>query len=255
MINFQFQNQVVLITGASAGIGQETALQFAKAGATLMLADIDTVKGEALTQQLQAQGHKVAFVQTDVSQAEQVKNMVQKTIDTFGKLDIAVNNAGIGGSITPTAEYNLEEYQKVIAVNQNSVFYGMHYQLKAMLAQGGKGNIINIASLAGLRPIKGNSPYTASKHAVIGMTKATALEYARTQIRINAVCPVYVRTQLVENIFVEKPDFEQKLLNAIPMKRFGTPQDVAFQILWLCSEACGFITGQAITVDGGTSAS
>jgi NAD(P)-dependent dehydrogenase (short-subunit alcohol dehydrogenase family) len=253
-MQFQFNDQVVLITGASAGIGHQTALQFAKAGAMLMLADIDVTKGEKLTQELQTQGHKASFVRVDVSQAHEVENMVKKTIEIFGKLNIAVNNAGIGGSIVPTAEYNLEEYQKIIAVNQNSVFYGMHFQLKAMLAQGGKGNIINVASLAGMRPIKGNSPYTASKHAVIGMTKATALEYARTQIRINAVCPVYIRTQMVENIFIEKPDFEQKLLQSIPMKRFGTPEDVANQILWLCSDACSFITGQAITIDGGTNA-
>lgn len=246
----KFENKVALITGAAAGIGKETALQFIQLGAKVIISDINETEGQKTTEEIKSMGGDAHFFRCDVAEAKEVFDLVDFTKKTYQRLDFAINNAGISGKLSPTINYPIEEYLKVIAINQNGVFYGMQAQLKMMLAQG-SGCIVNIASVAGLRGMPMSSPYAASKHAVIGLTKSVALEMASKNIRVNAVCPVFTLTNMVENMFVDRPDFEEKLRLGIPMKRYGTVTDIANQIIWLCSDESSFITGQSLTVDGG----
>ncbi len=246
----KFANKVALITGAAAGIGKETALHFAKLGAKVIVSDIDEIEGQKTVASIRELGEDAHFFKCDVSDVKQVFELVEFTKTTYQRLDFAINNAGIAGKLSPTINYPIDEYLKVIAINQNGVFYGMQAQLKVMLAQG-SGCIVNIASVAGLRGMPMSSPYAASKHAVIGLTKSVALEMAAKNIRVNAVCPVFTLTNMVESMFVDRPDFEEKLRVGIPMKRYGTVTDIANQIIWLCSDESSYITGQSLTVDGG----
>ncbi|TAE72683.1 MAG: glucose 1-dehydrogenase [Bacteroidetes bacterium] len=250
----KFSNKVALITGAAAGIGKETAIQFAKLGAKIILSDINETEGQKITELIKELGQEAHFFKCDVADAKQVTDLLNFTNNTYQRLDFAVNNAGISGKLSPTINYPIDEYLKVIAINQNGVFYGMQEQLKIMLPQK-SGCIVNIASVAGLRGMPMSSPYAASKHAVIGLTKSVALEMASKNIRVNAVCPVFTLTNMVESMFIDRPDFEEKLRLGIPMKRYGTVTDVANQIIWLCSDESSFITGQSLSVDGGIMAS
>ncbi len=249
-----FIGKTVLITGSGSGIGKATALLFADKGASIMVADINAKGGEETVQLIKAKGGKAVFKVADISDLKQVKSLLQKTISTFGKLDIAINNAGIGGDFKILHEYPVENYEKVIAINQTGVFYCMQEELKQMVQQGEGGAIVNIASIAGLKAQPYTSAYTASKHAVLGLTKTAAWEYARYNIRINAVCPVFTRTPMVEDMLNIDPTFEKKLLRNIPLRRYGQPEDIANAVVWLCAEETGFITGHNMPVDGGMTA-
>jgi NAD(P)-dependent dehydrogenase (short-subunit alcohol dehydrogenase family) len=193
------------------------------------------------------------FVAADVSKPDEVEKLVAEIVRACGRLDIGVNNAGISGPWARTADYPLDEWDRVLAVNLSGVFYCMQQELRQMLAQGG-GVIVNVASVAGQRALANAPAYTASKHGVIGLTRTAAQEYARQNIRINAVCPVFTRTPLFQEMIEGNARLEDRLLHNIPMRRFGEPQEIADAILWLCSDGAGYVTGQAINVDGGLTA-
>jgi len=248
-----FTNKVVLVTGAASGIGAATASLFASKGARVVLADVQQEKLEEQVLKLKAEKFDVSPLWLDVSSFDHVQGGIQYVIKQKGSLDILINNAGIGNkSMVKTAEHSLEDWERVIAVNQSGVFYCMKVALQQMLDQG-HGNIVNVASLAGLKASGRNLAYSASKFAVVGMTKSAALEYASKNIRINCVCPSYTHSALLDQVFDADPSMHDKLLKYVPMRRYGQPEEIAEAILWLASDKTEFITGQAITLDGGLS--
>ncbi|MEL6659016.1 MAG: SDR family NAD(P)-dependent oxidoreductase [Bacteroidota bacterium] len=248
----RFKDQVVFITGGASGIGKAAAFAFAQEGAHIAIADIQEELGKQVAAELNGQGTKATFVYCNVSDYGSVQAAVKHCHTHHGRLDIGLNNAGIGGPMATTRELELPDWDKVIAVNQSGVFYCMKEELTIMEQQG-SGCIVNVSSIAGLRGLPRQMAYTASKHAVIGMTKATALEYARYGIRVNAVCPVFTNTPLADQLFAAAEGIDQKLLRTIPMRRFGEVDDIVNAILWLCDPASNFITGLALPIDGGQS--
>ncbi len=245
-----FKEKVIVITGAGSGIGAATVRFFAKKEAYVVLADISLEKMVDISDSIPM----LCMIQkTDVSQYDQMQSLAGAVIKKYGQIDVWVNNAGIGPTqMLKTADHSLEDWERVIAVNQSGVFYGMKVALPAMLKQG-SGNIVNVASLAGLKASGNNISYVASKFAVVGMTKAAALEYAKKNIRINAVCPGYTDTNMLRQLLEVKPEIEDKLKNHIPMGRFGKATEVATAIGWLASDQTQFMTGQTLSLDGGTS--
>lgn len=248
----RFKDQVVFITGGASGIGKAAAFTFAQEGAHIAIADIQEEAGKEVVVELQKNGLNAFFCSCNVGDYDSVKAAVRACHKHFGRLDIALNNAGIGGPMATTREMELEAWDRVIAVNQNGVFYCMKEEL-AIMEQQGSGCIVNISSIAGLRGLPRQLAYTASKHAVVGMTKTTALEYARYGIRVNAVCPVFTQTPLVDKLFAAAEGIDQKLLRTIPMRRFGEVEDIVNAITWLCDPASSFVTGLALPIDGGQS--
>ncbi|TAE35551.1 MAG: SDR family NAD(P)-dependent oxidoreductase [Runella slithyformis] len=205
-----FQNQVVVITGAGAGLGRGMALAFGREGAKVMVSDIDEESGQETVALVQKAGGTAAFYKANVAHYHQVDKLMAVTVEHFGRIDIGINNAGIGGGqMARLADISLIDYQKTIDVNLSGVFYCMQAELKQMLVQGG-GKIVNVASVAGLRPLANASVYSATKHAVVGLTKTAAIEYARKNIRINAVCPVFTHSNMVQSMFDQSPELEQK---------------------------------------------
>ncbi|GAB4019388.1 SDR family NAD(P)-dependent oxidoreductase [Spirosoma koreense] len=249
-----FMNQIVFITGAGSGIGRATALAFAKAGATVVVAEINETAGQKIVHQLHEQGSKSLFIPCDVGIPNQIFAAVQTTVDTYGHLDIGINNAGIGGKYARLTEQTQADFDQIMAINVGGVFYGMQAQIQQMLTQKTGGKIVNVSSIAGVRGMPMGAPYSASKHAVIGLTRTAALEYVRRHIRINAVCPVYTHSAMVDELVREVPDMEEKMRRRIPIGRLGEPEEIAQAILWLCSDENAFITGQALQLDGGMTA-
>lgn len=239
-----------MITGAGSGIGAATVRFFAKKEAYVVLADISLEKMVDISDSIPME---CMIQKTDVSQYDQMQSLAGAVIKKYGQIDVWVNNAGIGPTqMLKTADHSLQDWERVIAVNQSGVFYGMKVALPAMLKQG-SGNIVNVASLAGLKASGNNISYVASKFAVVGMTKAAALEYAKKNIRINAVCPGYTDTNMLRQLLEVKPEIEDKLKSHIPMGRFGKATEVATAIGWLASDQTQFMTGQTLSLDGGTS--
>ncbi|WP_299439356.1 3-oxoacyl-ACP reductase family protein [uncultured Aquimarina sp.] len=249
----QVKNKIVIVTGAGSGIGAATAKHFAKHKATVVVSDIKETKAQQIVDEIIGDGGKAIVITANVANFEEVAQLITKTVEQLGQVDIMVNNAGIGPrNMSKTAEYTLEDWDSVIAVNQTGVFYCMKLALQQMMKQG-HGNIVNIASLAGLKASLNNLSYSASKFAVVGMTKSAALEYATKNIRINAVCPGYTESALLEKLLSVRPDMDQMLKSVIPMKRYGLAEEIAEAVVWLASDNTKFITGQTITLDGGTS--
>ncbi len=247
------KDKVVVITGAGSGIGAATAKLFGMHKAIVVVSDINLESAEKVASEIRNDGGKASAFATDVTQFEQVKELLQTVIEKFGSLDVMVNNAGIGGKKqAKTADHSLEDWHNVIAVNQTGVFYCMKLAIQQMLKQR-QGNIINVASLAGLKASGNNLSYSASKFAVVGMTKSAALEYVRKNIRINAVCPGFTHSALLEQLLAVSPDMGDKLKRLIPMGRFGEADEIAEAICWLAADNSKFVTGQTITLDGGTS--
>ena len=245
-----FKEKVIVITGAGSGIGAATVRFFAKKEAYVVLADISLEKMVDIADSIPME---CMIQKTDVSQYDQMQSLAGAVIKKYGQIDVWVNNAGIGPTqMLKTADHSLQDWERVIAVNQSGVFYGMKVALPVMLKQG-SGNIVNVASLAGLKASGNNISYVASKFAVVGMTKAAALEYAKKNIRINAVCPGYTDTNMLRQLLEVKPEIEDKLKNHIPMGRFGKATEVATAIGWLASDQTQFMTGQMLSLDGGTS--
>ena len=249
----QVKDKVVIVTGAGSGIGKATAKHFAYHGAKVVVSDINLDKAKKVADEIVTNFGESLPIKANVANYEEVQNLIQHTVSAYGRLDVMVNNAGIGPKqLLKTAKYTLEDWDSVIAVNQTGVFYCMKLALQQMLEQG-FGNIVNVASLAGLKASLNNISYSASKFAVVGMTKSAALEYAKTGIRINAVCPGYTESALLDQLRSAKPEMDAMLKSIIPMKRYGEAQEIADAIVWLASDQTKFITGQTITLDGGTS--
>ncbi len=248
----EFQGKVILITGSASGFGRLLAQEFAKEGASLILSDVSEAQGQEVTKQINAENGNATFVKCDVSKADEVKNMVEMGIAAFGKLDICINNAGVAGNAlrTKTHEFEEDTWDFVMDVNAKGVWLCMKYELPHLLANKG-GVIVNIASVAGLLAVPGNVAYAASKHAVIGITKTAAIEYASKNIRVNAVCPAFTDTAMVQNSIMQDTEYGQKLVMLNPMRRLGQPEEVTAVIKFLCSEKNSFMNGQAIAVDGG----
>jgi len=247
------KEKVVIITGAGSGIGAATAKLFGTHGAIVIASDINLENAQKVAEEIQAAGGKASAVKTDVTQFEEVENLIADTVKEHGKLDVMVNNAGIGGANQKkTAEHTHEDWHNVIAVNQTGVFYCMQVALQQMTKQG-HGNIVNVASLAGLKASGNNLSYSASKFAVVGMTKSAALEYGHKKIRINAVCPGYTNSALLDQLLSTRDDMGDILKQYIPMRRFGEANEIAEGICWLASDNSKFVTGQTLTLDGGTS--
>lgn len=241
------EGKVAIITGAAKGIGKSTALLFAKEGAKVVVSDIDEENGEKVAEQIKGEGGEAIFVKADASKAKDHEKLVSKTVEAFGKLDIAVNNAGIGGPLAKTAEYPLDGWKDVINLNLNGVFYGTKYQIAEMLKNGG-GSIVNIASILGQAGTANSPAYVAAKHGVVGLTKTSAIEYAQENIRVNSVGPGYIKTPLLDALDDETLEY---LVNQHPIGRLGKPEEVAEIILWLASDKASFVTGNYYAVDGG----
>ncbi|MGH9430143.1 MAG: glucose 1-dehydrogenase [Terriglobia bacterium] len=249
MMPNELQGKIVLITGASSGIGQAAALAFARRGAKLALGNRRMKEGEETARMAREAGAEVVFRRTDVTVASEVEALAQLAVSTFGRLDCAFNNAGIDGDIAPTADCSEENWDKVMATNLKGVWLCMKHEIRAML--GHNGVIVNNASAAGQVGMRSMPAYAASKGGVIQLTRTAALEYAKVGIRVNAVCPGFIRTPMVEGPMAVNPKFEEFMLKVEPMGRLGTPEEVAEAVVWLSSDAAAFITGHAMAVDGG----
>jgi len=241
------EKKVALITGSGSGIGKATALLFAEQGAKVVVSDISEEHGEAVVKEIKARGGQATFFKADSSSPSENEALVAHAIKQYGKLDIAVNNAGIGGPFGVTAEYPLDGWQKTIDINLSGVFYGLRYQIPAMLKSGG--SIINLASILGQAGTKFSPAYVAAKHGVVGLTKAAALEYADKNIRINSVGPGYIKTPLVMKSLDEAA--LKALVGLHPIGRLGEAEEIAELILWLASPKSSFVTGAYYPADGG----
>ncbi len=245
------EKKVALVTGSGSGIGKAVAILYAGKGASTIVSDIDEDGGMETVSIIKESGGEAIFIKADTSNPEDHKYMVAEILKTYGALHITCNNAGIGGPIGPTGEYPIEGWDKVISVNLSGVFYGLHYQIPAMLNSGG-GSIVNIASILGMVGTKGSPAYVAAKHGVVGLTKAAALEYADKNIRINAVGPGYILTPLLTKALDE--DTLKLLASMHPIGRLGTSEEVAELVYWLSISNSSFVTGSYYTVDGGYTA-
>lgn len=241
------KDKVVIVTGAGSGIGEATAILFAGEGAKVVVSDIDEESGKQVVERIQQKNGIASFFKADVASAAENKALVDYAVSTYGKLDVAVNNAGIGGEANKIIDMSLEGWHRVIDVNLHSVFYGMKYQLEAML-KNGRGSIINISSILGSVGFEGSVGYVAAKHAIVGMTKTAAIEYSPQNIRINAVGPAFIETPLLDQI---NDGVKNKLLALHPIGRLGKAQEVAELILWLGSDKASFATGTYYPIDGG----
>ena len=247
------ENKVVLITGAAQGIGFAAARIFAEAGASVALADWDKALVNKAAEQLAADGHKALAIVCDVSDDAQVKAMVDKTVETFGTLDAAFNNAGIQNVLADAADQTTEDFDRVIGVNLRGVWSCMKYELQQMRKQG-NGAIVNCSSIGGILGGPQRGTYHAAKHGVIGLTKSAALEYAQLGIRINSICPGIIHTPMVDKMMAGgQQDVLDAMIEAVPAKRLGKSEEIAGAVLWLCSDMASFVVGHTLVVDGGYS--
>lgn len=244
------EGKVALVTGGGSGIGRASAMTFAREGARVVVADVAVEGGEETVRIIQDAGGEGIFVRADVSKAGEVEALINSAVETYSRLDCAHNNAGIEQVAVRTHEYPEEVWDRLISINLKGVWLCMKYEIAQMLKQGG-GAIVNTSSVAGLVGFRGISAYVASKHGVVGLTKTASLEYAEAGIRINAVCPGFIRTPLLERFINHNLELEAQLVQLEPVGRIGTPEEVAEAVVWLCSGAASFVTGHAMTVDGG----
>lgn len=249
-----FNSKIALVTGGTSGIGRATAIAFAREGAHVILTGRNQERGKETVSLIEGKGGRALFLQNDVSKESDIKNTLQIVMQEFGRLDFAFNNAGVEGDIAPVTEQSTENYDKIFDTNVRSVFLSMKYEIPAILQSGG-GAIVNNSSVAGLVGVAGGmSLYVASKHAVIGLTKAAALEYASAGIHINAICPAVIKTEMFERLTKGDASFQAQLTALHPIGRLGEPEEVAEGVLWLCSDKASFMVGHALTVDGGVTA-
>ncbi len=244
------KNKVALVTGGSSGIGRATALACAREGAKVAVADIVVAGGEETVQLVKDAGSEAIFIKADMTKAADLEAMVNTIVETYGRLDCAHNNAGIEGALGKTANYEEAEWDKVIAIDLTGVWLCMKYEIPAML-KNGAGAIVNTASAAGLIGVPNMPAYAASKHGVVGLTKTAALEYAKAGIRVNCVCPGIIQTPMVSRLTGERPGMFEKIATAEPIGRVGQPEEIAESVVWLCSDLASFVTGHAMSVDGG----
>jgi NAD(P)-dependent dehydrogenase (short-subunit alcohol dehydrogenase family) len=246
----ELQGKVGLVTGGTSGIGRETAVLFAKAGAKVVVAGRREQEGKETIELIHAAGGDGLFVKTDVSKTVEVEVLVQKAVEKFGCLDIAFNNAGIEGVWAPIVRQTEEDWDRTISINLKGVWLCLKYEIRQMLAQGGGGAIVNMGSVTGLIGSVGAAAYSASKHGVIGLTKSAALENAKSGIRINAVCPGFTETPMADRIF-RVPQIQKHIVGCHPIGRLGRPTEIAEAVLWMCSDRASFMTGESLVLDGG----
>ena len=244
------KDKVALVTGAASGIGRAVALAYAREGAKVVVSDVQVAGGEETVALIRVAGGEAVFAAADVADPASGAALVQRAVQAFGRLDIACNNAGIGGELAPTADYPDAAWQQVIAVNLSGVFYGMKAQITQMLAQGSGGAIVNIASILGQVGFANAPAYTAAKHGVVGLTKVAAMEYGSRGVRINAVGPAFIHTPMIAGLEAD-PAGAQALRELHPIGRLGEPAEVAELVLWLSSPAASFVTAAYYPVDGG----
>lgn len=242
------KDKVALVTGGASGIGRAVALAWAREGARVVVSDVDRDGGEETAEAVRAAGSEALFAAADVGKPEDCEALVQRAVQKFGRLDIACNNAGIGGAQAPTADYPLDAWAQVIAINLSGVFYGMKYQLPAMLKNGG-GAIVNMASILGAVGFAGSPAYSAAKHGVLGLTQATALEYSAQGVRVNAVGPGFIHTPMISAL-EENRTVNDMLIAAHPIGQLGRAEEVAELVLWLNNSKASFVTGAYYPMDG-----
>lgn len=249
----RMDNQTALITGAGKGIGKAAALKFAGRGASVVVAEVAEKDGKETVDQVRKLGGDALFVKTDVSNPEDVKNMISRTVETYGRLDYAFNNAGIEGDQAATGDASLENWNKVIAINLTGVWLCMKAEIRQMLKNHG-GAIVNMSSVAGRVGFTNIPAYTASKHGVLGLTKNAALEYAENGIRVNAVCPGVIHTAMIDRFTGGDQEAIKGMAAMQPVNRMGDPEEVADLVVYLCSDQASFITGESVAIDGGFTA-
>lgn len=248
------ENKVALITGGSSGIGRATAISMAKEGAEVLISDVNGEGGAETVRLIENEGGTASYITADVSRTDEVKTMMDTVVHRYGKLDIAVNSAGIGGDLNAIHDQTEESFEQVMNINVKGLWLCMKHAIPLMLANENGGVIVNLASVAGLIGFPGGSIYSASKHAVIGLTKSAALEFASKGIRVNAVCPSFINTPMVSAMIEDQPRLADNVSVASPMRRLGTPEEIADAILWLSSDNASFVNGIALAADGGLTA-
>ncbi len=246
----ELEGKVGLVTGGTSGVGRDTAVLFAKAGAKVVVAGRRELEGEETIELVRAAGGDGLFVKTDVSKASEVDTLIERTVEKFGRLDVAFNNAGIEGVWVPIVRQSEEDWDRTIDINLKGVWLCLKYEIRQMLKQGGGGAIVNMSSIMGMIGSAGAAAYSASKHGVIGLTKTAALENARTRIRVNAVCPGVIETAMAKRTF-GAPLVHKYVLSCHPIGRFGKPAEIAEAVVWMCSDRASFMTGQSMVLDGG----
>lgn len=249
----RFTGKVAFVTGGANGIGRAAALAFAREGASVVVADVSEQNNQETARMIEALGGHALAVTCDVSRNEEVQRALNAAIDAFGRLDFAFNNAGIENRVTPAADVTEEEWDRIIDINLRGVFLCMKHEIPLMLKQGA-GAIVNTSSGAGIKGFKGGAAYVASKHGVVGLTKSAALDYAQSNIRINAVCPGMIDTPMMERFSGGTAEGRQGVISQEPVGRMGSPDEIAATVVWLCSDAASFVVGSAIVVDGGQTA-
>jgi NAD(P)-dependent dehydrogenase (short-subunit alcohol dehydrogenase family) len=250
-MDYGLQGKVALVTGAASGIGRATAELIARDGARVVASDVNAAAGAAVVAALSQAGTQARFVAADVTDGDALRAVVHEAVGAFGRLDCAANCAGVGGGHSATHDYPETEFDRIVEVNLRGTWLAMRAEIEAMLTGGGGGAIVNVSSTLGLRGSPFAAPYSASKHAVLGLTRTAALEYAQQGIRVNAVCPGAIDTPMMDATFERFPGFRETLTAYVPMGRMGAPDEVAGAIAWLCSDAASFVTGEALTVEGG----
>jgi|tagenome__1003787_1003787.scaffolds.fasta_scaffold20892921_1 NAD(P)-dependent dehydrogenase (short-subunit alcohol dehydrogenase family) len=245
-----FAGKVAFVTGAASGIGRATAVAFASAGATVVVADVSEQGNRETAKLIEDQGGRVLVVRCDVTSGQDVKAALDQTFDAFGRLDFAFNNAGVEQRVGPVAEVSDAEWDRILEINLRGVFLCMKHEIPLMLQQGG-GAIVNTSSGAGVTAVKGQAAYSAAKHGVIGLTKAAALDYAQANLRINAVCPGIIDTAMMQRFTGDSAEGRQRVIGQEPVGRMGTPEEIAGAVLWMCSDAAAFVVGHALVIDGG----
>lgn len=246
----ELESKVGLITGGTSGIGRETAVLFAKSGAKVVVAGRREPEGQQTVELIRAAGGEGLFVKADVSRASEVDALVKKTVERFGRLDIAFNNAGTEGVWVPIARQSEEDFDRTISINLKGVWLCLKYEIRQMLRQGGGGAIVNAGSISALTGSAGAAAYSASKHGVMGLTKTAALENAKSGIRVNVVCPAAIETPMADRLF-GSPKVHERVLACHPVGRFGKPLEIAEAVVWMCSDRASFMTGQSLVLDGG----